>query len=273
VALPSPVALAQEDSAAAESDACFTAAEHAQPLMRERRFREARAELEKCARDVCPRVARTDCRNWLADLTKQQPSILIAPHEVQGTEVRDIHGVRAIIDGTITAESADTTPMDVDPGKHRLRLERAGAEPVERDIDVREGEKGRVVHVYWRAPSSTASPPSVRETPPAVYLLGTLGVGAAAAGTYFEIAGLSRRMDLNTTCQPTRTCALSDVNNARDLTRVGDVTIGAAVLLLLSAGYLYFTRPFVSTSSAVHPPTWALSASPAGWGFDVRGSF
>jgi hypothetical protein len=262
VALPS-LANAQGDSGAAESDACFTAAE---------RLREARAELEICARDVCPRVARTDCRNWLADVAGEQPTILIAPHEVHGTEVHDVHGVRAIIDGSIIAENADATPMAIDPGRHRLHLERAGAEPLEQDIDVLEGEKERVVHVYWRG-QPPAPRPTVRETPPAVYLLGTLGIGAAAVGTYFEVAGLSRRADLTSSCQPLRTCAQSEVNAARDLTRVGDVTIGAAVLLLLSAGYLYFTRPVVSTSSRTHAPRWALTPTPSGWAFDLRTSF
>jgi hypothetical protein len=273
VALPAPLALAQEDSLGAESDACFTAAERAQPLMREKRLREARAELEICARDVCPRVARTDCRNWLADVTSEQPTIVIAPHEVRGTAVHDVHGIRAIVDGAILAENADTAPMAIDPGRHRLHLERPGADPLEQDIDIREGEKGRVVHVYWRGPGPVPMPSFARETPPAVYLLGTLGVGAAAVGTYFEIAGLSRRADLNGSCQATRTCVQSDVNAARDLTRVGDVTIGAGVLLLLSAGYLYLTRPVVSTSSRTRQTRWALSASPAGWAFDLRGTF
>jgi hypothetical protein len=272
VVLPARFAHAEEDAAGGESDACFTAAERAQPLMREKRLREARAELEICARDVCPRVARADCRNWLADVSSEQPTILIAPHEVRGAEVHDVHGVRAIIDGGTLAENADTTAMAIDPGRHRLRLERAGADPLEQDIDVREGEKGRLVHVYWRQ-AAAAPPPLIRETPPAVYLLGTLGIGAAAVGTYFEIAGLSRRVDLNSSCQPMRTCTQSDVNAARDLTRVGDVTIGAAVLLLVSAGYLYFTRPAVSTSSRANPTRWALSATPSGWAFDVHGSF
>jgi hypothetical protein len=231
--------------------------------MRQKRLREARAELETCARDTCPRVARTDCRSWLADVVAEQPSIIIAPHEIRGAEVHDIQGVRVTIDGAIALQNADATSVTIDPGPHRLHLERAGAEALEQNIDIREGEKDRVVHVYWRA--AEAIVPAARATPKAVYAAGALGVAALGAGTYFEIAGLSRRGDLNSKCQPTRACAQSDVDAARDLTRVGDVTIGAGLLLLAGALYLYVTRPIASPSLRNDHLTWVLGPTHRGW--------
>src|SRR5215472_8383104 len=74
-------ARAQEAVAPNESDACFSAAERAQPLMRQKHLREARVELEMCARDACPRVARSDCRSWLANVMNLQPTIVINGHE------------------------------------------------------------------------------------------------------------------------------------------------------------------------------------------------
>ena len=48
-----------------------------------------RARCSRSARrDACPRVARTDCREWLAEATDAQPSIVIAAHEVRGDEPR-----------------------------------------------------------------------------------------------------------------------------------------------------------------------------------------
>src|SRR5579862_5784894 len=94
------VSLAQPtpQEAPGEADACFTAAERAQPLMRDKRFREARADLEMCARDVCPKVARADCREWLSEVALEQPTIVIAPREVNAErETRDVSGpVKAI---------------------------------------------------------------------------------------------------------------------------------------------------------------------------------
>src|SRR5260221_6239099 len=112
VVLAESPARAQEGAEVqSEAEGCFAAAERAQPLMRQRRFREARADLETCARDVCPRVARTDCRSWLADVAEQQPSIVIAAHDVRGDEVREVHGVRAVVDGAIVVERADASPF------------------------------------------------------------------------------------------------------------------------------------------------------------------
>jgi hypothetical protein len=261
-ASPTPPLHAQERAAADESNACFAAAEQAQPLMRQKRLREARVALEMCARDVCPRIARTDCRNWLADVVSEQSSVRIAPQEVRGSEVHDLHGVRAIIDGAIAMENADVNAVTVDPGRHRLRVERAGAEALEQDIDVREGEKDHVIHVYWRAAAPVAPPPhEQREVPQAAYVTGALGVAAVAAGTYFELLGLARRGDLNGKCQPTRTCAQSDVDSARTLVGIGDASLGIGLLLLTGAGYLYWTRP-----AARHDQiTWMVSPLPTGW--------
>src|SRR5580692_12319316 len=86
---PTP-ARAQQAPAAATTDdtaeVCFSAAERAQPLLRQKKLREARAVLELCTREACPRVARTDCREWLAEATDAQPSIVIAAHEIRGDE-------------------------------------------------------------------------------------------------------------------------------------------------------------------------------------------
>src|SRR5258708_32736321 len=96
-------ASAQPEESSQEADACFTAAERAQPLMKDKRFREARAELEMCARDVCPRVARTDCRDWLSQVGVAQPSLVIAAHEINARhQPRDVLGVRATTDAGIT---------------------------------------------------------------------------------------------------------------------------------------------------------------------------
>jgi hypothetical protein len=262
VLLHAPPAAAQKGPPADESEACLTAAERAQPLMRQKRLREARAELEMCARDVCPRIARTDCRSWLADVVSEQPSIVIAAHEVRGTEVHDVHGVRAIIDGAIAADNVDAMRVVVDPGPHRLHLERAGAEALEQEIDVREGDKDRIVHVYWRAPAAAAPPrPGI---PTGLLVAGVGGLAAVGAGTYLEITGLVRRAELGSSCQLNRTCAQSQVDAARNLTRAGDITIGAGLLVLACAAYLYFARPAGSPPVRTDQLTWTLGPAAGG---------
>jgi hypothetical protein len=247
-----------------EADACFGAAERAQPLLRQKRLREARALLEVCARDVCPRVARTDCREWLAEATDAQPSIVIAAHELRGRDdVRDIHGVRATIDTTIVLDAADAGALAIDPGRHRIRLDWSGGGPIEQNVDVHEGDKNRQIDFYWRAQTTVAFTPA-RSVPASVYLTATLGAVALAVGAGFEAAGLSQRQKLDS-CQQTRSCSQSDVDSARDLTRVGDITLGASALLLVSAAVLYVLRPVPEPARAEGDTGWVFRPVPGGF--------
>jgi hypothetical protein len=265
-------ALAQD--ASSEADACFTAAERAQPLMKEKRFREARADLEMCARDVCPRVARTDCRDWLSEVAREQPSIVIAAHEVNPQrEVRDVTGVRAIIDGGITIDKVDAAPISLDPGRHRVRIERTGLEPLEQNVEVREGEKSRVLSFYWQtawvAPAqtdgtqsaTTSAAPTVRPTPASVYVLGALGLAAAGVGTYLEVSGLSKRSSLYA-CKPS--CSQSSVDDALSLTRGGDVTLGVSAALFVGAAVIYIARPSEPAPAAHGEIDWLVAPTQGG---------
>ena len=282
MALPAALALATRPAAAQESageaDACFTAAERAQPLMKQRRFREARAELEMCARDVCPRVARTDCRDWLADVASQQSSIVIAAHEVNGhRETRDLAGVRAIIDGGIVIEKVDATPVTLDPGRHRVRVERAGLGPIEQSVELRDGEKNRVVSFYWQtawvATQKAPEPPLARPTPTSVYVLGVVGLAAVGVGTYFEASGFSKRAGLDSgsnACKPS--CTTQRVDDAQNTMRAGDVTLGVGIAMLASAGILYLTRPAERPTAGRDEVDWLLGPLPGGLMAGVGGS-
>jgi hypothetical protein len=270
-ALDAVPAHAQENPA--EAEACFTAAERAQPLMKQKRLREARAELEVCARDVCPKVARVDCRNWMADVANAQPSIVIFAHETNDEhEMRDVEGVRAIIDGAIFIDKVDTTPIPIDPGRHRLRLERQGAEPLELTVDVAEGEKARAVHFYWKRSWVTKPPgPVSRPTPPLVYVLGGVGLVGVGVGTYIELTALGRRSTELDVCKGT--CTQARVDDVRNLTRAGDITLGAGILFLAGAGVVYLARPKVEEKRPEEPTVGVmLGPVPGGWMAGLRGA-
>jgi len=261
-----PVAATPDDAA----EACFSAAERAQPLLRQKKLREARAVLEVCARDTCPRVARTDCREWLAEATDAQPSIVIAAHEIRGDgPPHDVRGARAIIDDALVVDRVDATPIVIDPGHHRLRLERAGAEAVFQDVDIREGEKGRVIDVYWHV-AVTVVPQ--RPVPLSAWVAGTVGVVATGVGAYFEISGLSQRHDLDESCRPTSTCTDSQVNSARTQLRVGDAAIGGGLLFLAGAVVLYFTRPATAPADEQDQGAGWIGVVPGGFVAGARGS-
>jgi len=265
-------AYAQENPA--EADACFTAAERSQPLVKQKRLREARAELEVCARDVCPRIARTDCRDWLADVAREQPSIVIAAHEVNDNQnTRDITGVRAIIDGAIVVDKVDPRPIPIDPGFHHLRLEKPGFGPLEQNVELREGEKARVVTFTWQTSWAPPQPPHPvepsRPTPASVYVMGALGLVAIGVGASLEATGLVRRSGELEACSPN--CPLAEVNDVRNLVRAGDITVGAGALFRVGAWILYLARPTVTSHSDDQAGLFG-GPVPGGWVAGVRGS-
>jgi hypothetical protein len=261
---------AQQESST-EADACFTAAERAQPLMRDKRFREARADLEMCARDVCPKVARADCREWLSEVALEQPTIVIAPREVNAKrETRDVTGaVRAIIDGGIVIDRVDPTPVPLDPGKHRVRLERQGFPPIEQNVDLKESEKSRVVPFYWQSTwtagsdvdQPTTAERKARPTSAAIYVVGAVGLAATGVGSYLEVTGLGKRSSLEA-CKPH--CAQSDVDSALGITRAGDVTLGVGLALIGAAAILYATRPTGPSAPKHTEVDWLVGPLPGG---------
>jgi hypothetical protein len=261
-------ALARADDIADDPnvEVCLGAAESAQPLIKQRRLRSARAKLEVCARDVCPKLARMDCQGWLDDVVRAIPSIVVAAREVRDGSGYPIEEVRVVEDGVVIATRVDSTPIELDPGVHALRLERKGWPVVETRFTLAEGETRRVVDAVWqvaRAPSAPLYPPADGRQPPArapipwsVYALAGAGILAAGAGAAFELTGLARRSDLDGSCKSAHSCSQADVDAARNVMRMGDVTIGAGALLLGAATYLVLTRP-----NAGAPPRVGISVA------------
>jgi hypothetical protein len=170
-------------------------------------------------------------------------------------------------------DRVDATPIVIDPGHHRLRLERAGADPVVQEVDIHEGEKGRVVDVYWHV--AVVVVPS-RPIPASVFVAGAVGIFAGAVGAYFEISGFSERHGLDTSCKPTESCTQAQVDAARTQMRAGDLTIAGGIVFLASAAILYVTRPVVPVSrpadSDVPETTAWVGTVPGGIVAGARGS-
>src|ERR1700722_16288333 len=121
-------ARAQEERPSSDSEACFSAAEQAQPLMKQRKLRAAQRHLEVCARESCPKAARTDCRSWLADVTRAQPTVLfVAREELPTGASRAVDDVRVSVDGELLVQARlEPSAIVLDPGVHVLTFEHAG---------------------------------------------------------------------------------------------------------------------------------------------------
>lgn len=242
--LPAPVH-------AGDVEACFTASEEGQRLRDEGRLREARARFISCGSAACPALVRSDCAGWLSDVTARVPTLILSAEDEQGQDVAD---VQVTVDGAPLAARLDGKAVEVDPGEHVLRFERAGSAPVALRLVVREGEKLRRVSTRLvrsagpgggagtqgggaGAPGGGALTPREDQasSPPASALLLPIALGgvAAAGGVVYAALGLSARADadrLRTTCAPR--CAEADVDAVRTKIVGANIAFGVGVAAL-----------------------------------------
>jgi len=248
--LASSLLLAPKPACADAGDACATTAETAQSMMRAHRLVEARAELLLCAKDACPAVVRRDCADWLADVDSRTPSIVVRATDARG---QDVIGARVLLDGTLVSSRLDGTPVMLDPGRHRLRVEARGASPVERDLLVAEGERSRFVPMVFAVPLTAdgendalvaprASPgPRRSGEVVAAYVLGAVGVAALGAFAILDATAYSDYRTLSNACGQTGSCAGSDVSALRTRFTLAAVSLGVGVAAVGVASGLYLT--------------------------------
>src|SRR5277367_5329759 len=122
-----------------ERVACVSEHESAQLRRRDGKLRDARAALLTCSRAVCPAAIRADCGDWLAEVERSVPTVVIAARSPRGDETAG----RVLMDGAVFAKQLDGQPLEVDPGPHVFRFEIPPYEPVEQHIVIRTGEKNR----------------------------------------------------------------------------------------------------------------------------------
>jgi len=247
--------------------ACVKSAEDAQTERSAHRLRRARERLLACAQVGCPMIVRSDCATWLAEVDQLMPSVVVTARDTRGIELID---VRVIVDGEVVATHLDGLATPVDPGTHLFQFETAGAPPLQQQILIREGEKGRALPITLLAPAP-APPPSKpsRRVPTATYILGGIGVAGMAGFTYFGLKGTLEAGELGDTCGKTKTCTESQVAAVRRELIVADISLAIGLVSLGSALYIYFTdKP--AEQHSVKP---ALAVGPGMARFGLEGSF
>lgn len=229
---------------------CAASYVEAQKLKQAGSFIKARDQLLVCAADECLAAVKKDCVAWLDEVNAALPSIVV---DAKGPDGRETFDVKVSIDGEVVRDKLDVKAIELDPGTHKLVFEHEGAEPIEQELTVRQGQKNKVVEVSFA--KSTPAPPVAPEPepepepapkaaagPPTIsYVLGGVGLLALGGAGYFWLGAESKKSDLESSkCEPF--CSQDDVDAIEQKRLFGDVAAGIGVACLGAAAYLWLTN-------------------------------
>ena len=267
-------------------EACLANHEQAQLRRIEKKLVAARSAARTCAVTACPAAVRSDCSEWVAELSKLIPTLVLVAESGSG----EVENVRVTLDGDLLTEKLDGTAIEVEPGPHLLRFEYKNEPPIERRVDVPEGEKSLMVRVRFVgdtpppapiAPVTPAPAPAPvkphdagsRPVPVLTYVFG--GVALAAAGTSAVVAAgaFSDRSKATDECAPN--CDEARVDSIHNRFLLADIAGGVAIASAGLAVYFYVTRPEVpnETSNGGFAPYFALNPRRSGALFSAGGTF
>jgi hypothetical protein len=262
------------ETSTATIERCVSEHERARMLRLDEQWMEARAAMGRCSSESCPLAIRSDCHVWLEEVAQAIPTLLIIVE-------RDDDGSRPVLmelDGHRSELSDLARPMEVVPGRHRLRFVLDSYAPVESEIVVQKGEKNRLVKVHFahapsvspvpvvRAPAQATRGESSRPIPLSSYILMSGALLAAATSTVLLVSALSMRADARATCAPV--CG-SDVRQAVEMRlRFADLSGGVGLVLGALSAYTFLSRPAVYSPAPPGPSLLRASAV-----FSIAGSF
>jgi hypothetical protein len=238
-------ALAQDADDATDdaTTTCVDAYERAQERLVAGALMEARERFVVCSRPSCPSFIYADCTRFLERLGTEIPAVSF---EVESGD-RRLGAVRIIEGERVLHHGAASTTIELDPGRHVLRFEAPGAEPVTRSLFVERKERDRVMVIDLPPAVAPVPPPRPAAAPSAESKLDpapwvALGVGTAGVGAFVVLGsmGLSEEKRLERTCAPS--CGASELRSVRMKYLFADVALTAGVTSLLAGGYLLFRR-------------------------------
>lgn len=242
-----------------DREQCASAADQAQQLRDEGKYRRAREQLLVCARDVCPAPIKRDCLEWLTQVENTAPTVVFGAKDAG----KDLSDVKVYVDGAAVTERLDGKPVQMDLGKHTVKFEYQG-QTKEEDVIIGAGQKNRNVTVTFggaaapvgpTAPAPGAEGAKEGSLVPA-FIVGGIGVVALGSFAIFGLGGKSDVSDLEKSCKPN--CEDSKVDSARTKLIVADISLGIGIVALGVATYMILTRPKIDADVK----TGARSASP-----------
>lgn len=254
---------------------CYAEYEGAQVARQAGRFRDARASLLVCSNTACPPAVQTDCVTWLDQVSKSLPTVVF----IARVHDRDELGVRVIMDGQQLIASLDGKSVPVDPGPHTFRFERPPYPPVEQQVLISEGEKGRQIRANFaevaeRTTAVTdpgsgvtplATPEAYRPIPAATFVFSGLTLAGIGGFAFLGASAKSDRDKLLNTCAPF--CEESEVNPIKRKLLAADLSLGAAAVSALVATWTYLARPAVTERASAQQRDTRQTRTSMRWSF------
>lgn len=255
-------------------DACLEAHTQAQLFRGQGKLRQALEQMTVCARSECPELARVDCTEWLAQVQRDMPSVVLGAKDSQGHDLID---VQVSMDGQPMTARLDGLAQPVDPGVHTFRFEKRGWPPVEQRVVLRAGEQNRVVSAVLSPPAPPPPPPDsttwqrIQNAPVSAKILAGVGAVGLVGFGVFAATGLSKESDLDA-CKPA--CPEDDVSSVRSRYLAADIFLGVGLVSLGTATYLTLRSPKEQARPAP-AKTLSLDVAPHAQGMaaSLRGSF
>lgn len=234
----------------ADDKECMTAASKGQELRDEGKLTDAKALFQRCAEASCPAPIPGYCSEWLADVNKKMPSVVFRAVDENG---RDVTDATAQIDDKRSV-AVDGRPVEIDPGKHTLRITRGGSKPFEDAIVVAQGEKDRVVVAKLTAapvvavtaqPKDAASDGTKSRVPTASWI--AWGIGGAALISFAGF-GLKARIDFDDyQARCGARCTTTERDDVATSVTIADVSLVVGLVAIGVGTALYFFQPKVTT--------------------------
>jgi hypothetical protein len=251
---------------------CVAHHEDAQLVRRQSKLLAARSALLVCSRASCPPAIRADCVDWLEEVNRSVPSVVVTARE-RGADVTD---VRVLIDGELAASRLSGGALEADPGAHQFRFESPRFPAIERAVLMGEGMRNRPIEVEF-APAVTAAGPPGTPPPRALtrsdYVFAAVAAAGVAASLSLGAVAIYERHELEGSCGPS--CTDAQVSPIRTKLIVADVALGVAAASLAVGLYRYFTRPLppLATAGSARDLALDVGVSSAGGSIDLRGAF